>query len=140
MGAERHEALIRGYIDEVFNGHRLDGLERYWDEALTSHWMGMEAIRGLLAWRAAMEGFFAAFPDAAYSLEDMVFAGDRGVWRGRWRATQRGPWQGIAASGRPVSWSVIIIGRFADGRLKEDWVELDRLGLFQQLGFLPTGS
>ena len=38
--------------------------------------------------------------------------GDQGVWRGSWRATQRGAWQGIAASGREVRWTVIIIGRF----------------------------
>jgi hypothetical protein len=68
------------------------------------------------------------------------FAGDRGVWRGHWQATQQGEWQGIAASGRNVTWTVIIIGRFAGGKLIEDWVELDRLGLFQQLGCIPTGS
>ena len=54
-------------------------------------------------------------------------------------------WQGIAASGRNGTWTVIIIGRFAGGKLIEDWVELDwveldRLGLFQQLGCIPTGS
>jgi predicted ester cyclase len=87
-----------------------------------------------------MEGFFAAFPDAAYTLDDMFFAGDRGVWRGQWQATQHGEWQGIVASGRKVTWTVIIIGRFASGKLKEDWVELDRLSLFQQLGCVPTGS
>ena len=140
MTADRHEALIRAYIDEVFNGHRLDGLSRYWHDDLTSNWLGMEAIRGLPAWRTAMVGFFAAFPDAAYTLDDLFFAGDRGVWRGRWRATQRGAWQGLAASGREATWTVVIIGRFADARLKEDWVELDRLGLFQQLGCLPTGA
>ena len=70
----------------------------------------------------------------------MFFAGDRGVWRGHWRATQQGTWQGIAPSGRRVMWTVIIIGRFAGGKLIEDWVELDRLGLFQQLGRIPTGS
>ncbi len=140
MATDRHEALIRAYIDEVFNRHRLDGLETYWDRNLTSNWLGMETIRGLPAWRAAMEGFFAAFPDAAYILDDMVFAGDRGVWRGHWQATQQAPWQGVAASGRSVSWTVIIIGRFEGGKLKEDWVELDRLGLFQQLGCLPTGA
>ena len=96
MATDRHAALIHAYLDEVFNGHRLDALERYWDDDLTSHWLGMETIRGLPAWRAAMEGFFAAFPDAAYTLDDMFFAGDRGVWRGHWRATQRGQWQGVA--------------------------------------------
>ena len=144
MAEDKHEVLIRAYIDEVFNGHRLDTLEKYWDDELTSHWLGMETIHGLPAWRAAMESFFGAFPDAAYTLDDMFFASDRGVWRGRWQATQQGEWQGIAASGRNVTWTVIIIiifiGRFADGKLKEDWVELDRLGLFQQLGCIPIGT
>jgi len=39
-----------------------------------------------------------------------------------------------------LTWTVIIIARFAGGKLIEDWVELDRLGLFQQLGCIPTGS
>ena len=130
MAADQREALIRAYIDEVFNRHRVDALDKYWDDDLTSHWLGMETIHGLPDWRAAMEGFFAAFPDAAYTLDDMFFAGDRGVWRGHWQATQQGEWQGIAASGRNVRWTVIIIGRFAGGTLMEDWVELDRLGLF----------
>src|ERR687890_152088 len=135
MAGDQHEALIRAYIDEVFNGHRVDGLEKYWDDDLTSHWLGMETIHGLPTWRVAMEGFFAAFPDAAYTLDDMFFAGDRGVWRGHWQATQQGEWQGIAASGRNVTWTVIIIGRFASGKLIEDWVELDRL----EKGRIGTG-
>jgi predicted ester cyclase len=59
------------------------------------------------------------------------------VWRGSWRATQRGAWAGVAPSGRTAHWTVIIIGRFANGNLVEDWVEYDRLGLFQQLGAIP---
>jgi predicted ester cyclase len=70
----------------------------------------------------------------------MFFADNRGVGRGHWRATQQGQWQGIAASGRSVAWTVIIVGHCAGGKLKEDWVELDRLCLFQQLGCIPTGS
>ena len=137
MAADRHEAMIRTYIDEVFNGHNLDGLEKYWHADLTSHWMGLETLHGLPAWKAGMEGFFAAFPDAAYTLDDLFFAGERGVWRGSWQATQHGIWQGIAASGRTVRWTVIIIGRVAGGKLAEDWVEFDRLGLYRQLGAIP---
>ena len=75
---------------------------------------------------------------ASPTLDDMFFVGHRGVWRGHWHATQRGQWQGIAASGRHVTWTVIIVGRFVDSKLKEDWVELDRLGLYQRLGYIPT--
>jgi predicted ester cyclase len=138
MSPEDHEAMIRRYIDEVFNNHDLDGLERYWAADLVSHWMGQETLRGLPAWRDGMVGFFAAYPDATYTLDDLFFAGDKGVWRGSWRAAHRGVWEGVAPTGRNVRWTVIIIGRFASGKLVEDWVEYDRLGLFQQLGAIPV--
>jgi hypothetical protein len=49
-------------------------------------------------------------------------------------------WQGIAPSGRTATWTVIIIGRFAGGRIIEDWVEYDRLGLYRQLDEIPLAE
>jgi hypothetical protein len=60
MAADPHEALIRAYIDEVFNGHRLDALDKYWDDDLTSHWLGLETIHGLPGagrWKASSRPF-----------------------------------------------------------------------------------
>jgi predicted ester cyclase len=76
------------------------------------------------------------FPNAAYTLNDLFFAGDKGVWRGTWDATQRKDWEGIPATGREAKWTVIIIGRFEGDKLAEDWVEYDRYNLFRQLGAL----
>jgi predicted ester cyclase len=135
--AAQNEAMVRAYIAEVFNGHNLDGLHQYWADEMASHWMGQETLRGLPAWRAGMEGFLTAFPDATYTLDDLFCAGDRGVWRGSWRATQRGVWEGIAPAVRTAQWTVIIMARFAGGKLAEDWVEYDRLGLYRQLGAIP---
>ena len=81
-----------------------------------------------------MAGFFDAFPDAAYTLNDVFSAGDKGVWRGTWQATQRKPWEGIPATGRTVKWTVMIMGRFEGDKLAEDWVEYDRYNMFRQLG------
>ena len=95
---------------------------------------GTEDVR----WRKSehVANFFDAFPDAAYTLNDLFFAGDKGVWRGTWNATQREQWEGIPATGRKAKWTVIIIGRFEGERLAEDWVEYDRYNLFRQLGAL----
>jgi predicted ester cyclase len=133
----QHESLIRRYLDEVFNGHHLDGLDTFLAADLASHWLGMETLHGIPAWKAAMGDFFAAFPDLTYRLDDCFFVADKGVWRGTWHGTQRGDWAGVAASGREATWTAVIIGRFADGKLVEDWVEFDRLGLFRQLGAIP---
>ncbi len=134
MSEDRREAHVRKYLDEVFNGHDLSRLDQYLDADLASHWLGDRTLHGLPAWKEAMGGFFAAFPDAAYTLDDIFFAGDKGVWRGTWRATQRGKWEGIAPTGRKATWTVMIMGRFAGDKLVEDWVEYDRYNLFRQLG------
>jgi hypothetical protein len=36
-----------------------------------------------------MANFFDAFPDAAYTLNEVFSAGDKGVWRGTWQAAAR---------------------------------------------------
>jgi predicted ester cyclase len=136
MAANQHEAKIRAYVDDVFNGHNLRSLDKYMTENFVSHWLGDRSLRGREAWKDAMAGFFDAFPAVTYTLGDLLFAGDKGVWRGTWQGTQQKEWEGIPASGRKAKWTAIIIGRFEDGKLAEDWVEFDRYNLLRQLGAL----
>ena len=133
MTADQLETLTRAYIEDVFNRHDLSRLDKYMNADIDSHWLGDRTIHGVPAWKEAMGGFFAAFPNAAYTLQDIFFAGEKGVWRGTWRGTQSGGWEGLAATGRKASWTVIIIGRFANDKLAEDWVEYDRFNLLRQL-------
>ena len=136
MSVDQHDVMVRAYLEDVFNQHNLQGLDKYWATDLISHWLGDRTLHGLPAWKEGMASFFDAFPDAHYTLDDLFFAGDKGVWRGTWRGTQRGDWEDIAATGRQATWTVIIIGRIAGGKLVEDWVEYDRFNLFSQLGAL----
>ena len=134
MPQDRREAHVRQYLDEVFVHHDLSRLDQYLAPDLVSHWLGDRTLHGILAWKDGMASFFAAFPDAAYTLEDIFFAGDKGVWRGTWRGTQQGEWEGIAPTGRTATWTVMIMGRFAGDKLVEDWVEYDRYNMYRQLG------
>jgi predicted ester cyclase len=51
--------------------------------------------------------------------------------------TQTGPVLDLAATGRPVQVSEIVIFRIADGRIVEAWEEYDEFGMRRQLGALP---
>ncbi|MFL5805307.1 MAG: ester cyclase [Roseiflexaceae bacterium] len=81
---------------------------------------------------------FAAFPDIQYTLEDLLAEGDRVVARFTARGTQRGVFQGIPATGSAAVVSGIAIYRLVSGKVVEQWLEYDQLGLLQQLGVIPA--
>jgi predicted ester cyclase len=58
--------------------------------------------------------------------------------RRTWRATHQGPYRGVAATGKSVTWSQISIVRFQDGYVVEDWAVADEVSILQQLGHLST--
>jgi len=132
MPIDQRDAWLHAYLEDVFNGHNLQSLDKYMTENIVSHWLGDRSLNGREAWKEAMAKFFDAFPDASYTLNDVFCTGDKGVWRGTWNATQRKEWEGIPETGRKAKWTVIIIGRFEGDKLAEDWVEYDRYNLFRQ--------
>lgn len=71
------------------------------------------------AWRAAIGGFHAAFPDGHHVLDEIHVAGDRVVTRARYVGTHRGPFRGVPATNQRVEIVVVHIDRFHDGLLLE---------------------
>jgi hypothetical protein len=57
-------------------------------------------------------------------------------WRGR--GTQRGEFQGIAATGRHVTVPGAVFYRIASGKIAEFRGQFDGLAMMQQLGAIPA--
>jgi predicted ester cyclase len=81
--------------------------------------------------------FFAAFPDIQHTLEDQLAEGDKVAVRLTIRGTQQGEFQGMPATGKAITMTSLNILHFANGKIAEQWVETDDLGLLQQLGAIP---
>ena len=77
--ALQRDAAVRAYLEDVFTGHNLKSLDKYMTEDLVSHWLGDRSLHGIPSSRHAMASFFDAFPEAAYTLNDLFFVGDKGV-------------------------------------------------------------
>jgi predicted ester cyclase len=81
--------------------------------------------------------YLRAFPDLQLTFEDALVDRDRVVTRWRLQGTHNGPLMGIAPSGRRVSVEGIRIDRIEGGKIAESWMQLDTLGLLEQIGALP---
>lgn len=53
------------------------------------------------------------------------------------RGTHTGVWLGISPTNKKVSVRLSVIHRITDGKIVEDWVLVEVLGFFQQLGIVP---
>ena len=95
------------------------------------------ALEGLEAWRRFSGPFAEAFPDLRLSVEDIAAEGDTVAARVAFRGTHRGEFQGIPPTGKEVAFTSMEFNRVRDGKVEEHWVELDLLGLMQQLGAIP---
>ncbi len=91
---------------------------------------------------AGLELFYGAFhtgfPDAQLHFDDVVAEGDKLAVRYHIAATHSGEFNGIPATGKPVSIGGATIMRFVDGKVVERWSQSDFLGLMQQLGVVPA--
>ena len=98
---------------------------------------GSITIQGLEAYKQFLSMFFTAFPDASFTIEDMIAEGDSVVVRRTVRGTHKGNLLGIPPTGKQVTVSEIALLRAANGKFVEVWSNSDDLGMLQQLGVIP---
>lgn len=82
-------------------------------------------------------GWRQAFPDLRVTVDHVIADGDKVAVRWTARGTNTGDGNGIRATGKAVETSGIALFRFEDGKVAEEWVSADTLGLMRQLDLLP---
>jgi steroid delta-isomerase-like uncharacterized protein len=87
--------------------------------------------------KAGVTRFKNALPDAQLKIAFQLAKEDKVVTRYTWSGTHQGEYYGIPATGKRVNWTSTVTFRIADGKIREAWLNSDRLGLMQQLGVVP---
>jgi predicted ester cyclase len=95
-------------------------------------------MHGLEAYKQFILMYITAFPDARFTIDDIIAEGDTVVVRYTARGTHQGNLMGIPPTGKQASVTTIGIFRIVNGKAVEQWINCDDLGLLQQLGVVPT--
>jgi steroid delta-isomerase-like uncharacterized protein len=125
MSTEEIKAISHRFV-EAMNAHDFATLKE-----LTAPHLYEEFAKGF-------GEMLAAFPDYQGRHIDTIAEGDKVVQRWTASGTHHGSFMGIPPTGKQVTFNGISIDQYADGKLINSWIEMDMLGVLQQLGVVPT--
>jgi steroid delta-isomerase-like uncharacterized protein len=134
VSAEENEALLRSYMNAVWNAGNPDAAEQYLAPDFRRHTSATATPLDVMGQLQRLHGFRDAFPDAAITIEDVIAAPDRVAFRSTLRGTHLGTFLGIAPTGREVLVGLVDIIRIENGRFVEQWGGPDLFDLMRQLG------
>lgn len=137
MSAEENRALVRRFIEEIFNQNKLEVAEEilapdyvHHDPTTNEFGSGIEGFKQMLnLYRQAF--------DLQIVLEDQIADEEKVVDRWTGHGTHQGEFMGMAPTGKKITATGISIHRIAGGKIAETWNNYDALGIFQQLGIIP---
>jgi steroid delta-isomerase-like uncharacterized protein len=132
---DRNRTLAKRIIEDVFSRGNIDDLESLVTSEIVIHDTDKE-LRGLEQVRQGIINLRTAFPDLQYTIEELLTDGDKVVARCKGAGTHKGVFRNIPATGEKMSYRVIFIWRFANGKLAEHWSVSDVYGMLQQLGVI----
>jgi steroid delta-isomerase-like uncharacterized protein len=131
---EKNKTFIKRYFDEVWNMGHLSVIDEIVADGYMNHDPANPKGKGPKGLKEFVAKYRNAFPDLNFVIEDMMAEGDKVITRYTWSGTHKGTFSGIPATGNSVMGSGILISRFSEGKLWENWANWDALGLMEQLG------
>jgi steroid delta-isomerase-like uncharacterized protein len=138
MSTEQNKSIVRRWVEEGWNKHNLAVIDEVYVPNFVQHEPEPQTVNSSEALKQYVGAYLTAFPDLHLSMEDLIAEGDKVVWRFNSTGHQIGPFMGLPPTGRAGNITGIVIFRLEDSRIVEGWVNIDVLGLLQQVGIIPT--
>lgn len=135
------KAAIQLFVEKVWNEGDLAAADQYIAPNYVRHDPAApENVEGLDGFKEMVAMYRTAFPDLHLEIEDIIAAGDRGDKVAlRWSSTgtHQAELMGVAATGKLVNTTGNTFLRLENGKITQEWVHWDNLGLLQQIGAMP---
>jgi predicted ester cyclase len=133
---EANKALIRSYIEEMWNKHQPSAADRIVATNFIEHNPRLPH-QGLAGVKQFVTTVLAAFSDYHGELQEILAEGDKVVTRTQWTGTQDGPYDGRPATGNKLIFSTADYFRVENGKIAERWDVVDTLARAVALGLVP---
>ena len=135
---DENKRLIRRFVQEFKNKANHGIVDELFSPRFEHHFKDPRLPKGREGMKALGGVVVKGFPDVQATIEDLLTEGNKVVERTTARATHKGEFNGVPATGNKVTWSEIHIYRIEGGKVAELWSEIDFLGIMLQIGAIPA--
>jgi len=133
----QNKALAQRWNDEIWTKADMATVDELLAEDFTFNYPfpGIEPTRE--GYKQTVMYFHNVFSDMLLTIEDMIAEGDKVVVRWKGISIHTAEYMGIPPTDKRVSMTGISIIRIEEGKIVEEWTEMDSLGIIMQLGAFP---
>ena len=124
--------------DEVWHQGNFRVMDKLFDPHFVRHDLDPKDGQGREQNEQLIRRMRATFPDLHFSVDDVIASGDKVATRYHFEGTHLGDALGFPPTGKKAGYTGMLIQRFANGKIVEQWTEWDALNLFEQLGVIAT--
>ena len=127
-----HQRVVLSYFHDVLDGRRIELLDQlFLPDCVINRPEG--TLQGLAGIRGVVERNIAAYSTFSTTVHDIIESGDRVVVRLTHRSSGAGMFRSrlgdYDVKNRTLTWGAIVIFRMQNGRIAEQWVMRDELGI-----------
>ncbi len=137
--SEEHKTKVRKIYEEVYNKGNLDVLDDIFDANYHRRQPPMKDVKGLEAYKKFIQETLGAYSNFEMVVEDILADGNKTIAQLKLtgKNTGRIPSLQTPPTGREISMPGCVVSIWENGKIVEEWVYNDYLGLTYQFGVMP---
>lgn len=136
MSRDDPKGIVSKYIEEVWNNANLAALDDLTGPMYTYH-LGGQPPWDVASMQRFLQAVHMAFPDWRVQIQEIISEGNTVAARWTGRVTHEGVFHGIPPTGKQIFVCGINVYLIENGKISQEWEQMDSLGMLQQLGVLP---
>ena len=137
MKQESNKQMIQKMFTEMMNGRNFSNMAEVIAPNYVNHGIP-NAKPGPEGFKEILQQFLDGFPDMKINVEHIVAEDNMVATRGYWTGTNSGKFMGMQGTGKKVRCEYMDMWKIENGMCVENWVQMDMVGVMQQIGMMPS--
>jgi steroid delta-isomerase-like uncharacterized protein len=138
MTTNNKDVVLRFWYQELWDKWNIAVADDLFTDGYRLHAPGVPVPLDREATKQVVAMYRNAFPDLNHTIDEMIAEGDTVAVRWTVRGTHRGEFQGLPATGKPVTQSGITFHHMSGGKIRETWLVFDTAVVLHQIGTGPA--